>query len=201
MLEFNRHSFGERKLPDEQLQTMLADCGAWLRRLIDDKRDLDEPEAVVITPATTQLLRNANRSGSLTVYDFIDTFHIEFGEYDSDEQQLTMTHYLLRQDLRGTWRLQTTGDLDRSPELMLEQLEWRGYQLSDNESDRLGKGEPLYPELLRKANQNEVEDFHERVELGAFGDASLDFKGLLKFLKDTDAIVRDIERLSKNNPD
>lgn len=201
MLEFNRHNFGERKLPDEQLQTMLVDCGAWLRKLIDDKRDLDEPEAVVVTSATTDLLRNANRSGSLTVYDFVDTFHIEFGEYDSNEQQLTMTHYLLRQDTRGMWQLQTTGDLDNSPELMLEQLEWRGYQLSDNETDHLGKSEPLYPELLRKANQSELKDFHKLIELGVFGDASFDFKGLLNFLKDSAAIQQDIERLSNNNPD
>lgn len=200
MFEFDHHSPAEKELSFEKRQALLTSTASWLRRILDEKRDPDDSSTVALTSATPDEFYYQNKHGSISVYDFIDGTYVEFSHYDSHEERLGITHYLLKQGTGGVWNLQTTGDLFDKPRLHLEFDEWRGLELSDDD-ERLNQKEPLYPEYLEDADGETVVLFHEIVERGTFGDSRFNFGELNAFMGRTAAILADIDILSKNNPD
>ncbi|MDB5163289.1 MAG: hypothetical protein JWN28_897 [Candidatus Saccharibacteria bacterium] len=198
-MEPSENQYIPKEPTGEELQKKLENTALWLRKIIDEQFDADVHSEATFVSANTAENRVTGNSTWLAIYDLIDQYCIELSEHGAGHSTVSMTHYFLKQKAGGAWQLQTTGNLSEiEDENVLMDIE------SSDQSDNPFYGEsqePLYPNILRDATNEEIVKFSEAVELGAFGDTIFDFNELQSFLSDIQAIQNDAEDMDKNNPE
>ncbi|MDB5180336.1 MAG: hypothetical protein JWO54_94 [Candidatus Saccharibacteria bacterium] len=169
-MEPSENQYIPKEPTGEELQKKLENTALWLRKTIDEQFDADVHSEATFASANTAENRATGNSTWLAIYDLIDQYCVELSEHGAGHSTVSMTHYSLKQKAGGVWQLQTTGNL------------------SEIEDENVPMDEPLYPNILRDATNEEIVKFSEAVGLGAFGDTIFDFNELQPFLSDIQEI-------------